>query len=221
MAGRRTWARLVPLALALAAASAHAGRHGVEPAAMLDAGECELEVTPNRLQGGVTAIEAEFACGLGFLQLGGEAEYEREPPDSSTGWALEAKWSRDLGDWTLGLFLQSGWLAHERPRHSGVALTGLASYRLREDLQLHLNVGREFVRGGEDGPRSGVGIEWEVRPAWSLMAERYVRDETHFARGTVRYSTGPWSFALGHAHRLSGPEPSRWILTVSREFDVD
>jgi hypothetical protein len=213
---------IATLVLGLAGADARADRHGVEPAPMLGRGDCESEFTLDRLQGGVGMAELELACRVGPVQLGGQAEYRRDRPDSATSWSAELKWSRTLGDWHLGVFLQNEWEAHQRPRHTGTAVTGLASYGLREDLQLHLNLGREFAHRGEDSARAGIGVEWTIIPRWTVLGERFVRDETHFARASVRWAAGHnWTLELARAQRLAGPEPSRWILGINVDLDDD
>ncbi|MBC5785581.1 hypothetical protein H8N03_21755 [Ramlibacter sp. USB13] len=223
MRATRTNLGVALAAALLAATSAHAERHGIESAEMLARGDCEAELTLDRLQGGARAAEVELTCRVGPVQLGGQAEYGREDGSSATGWTAEVKWSRPVGDWRLGVLVLADWEAHQRPRRESASLVGLASYPLREDLQLHFNLGRQFARSGEeDSARSGVAVEWAFLPRWTLLAERYVRDTTHFARGTVRWAAGrTWSLELGRVLRLAGPEPSRWVFAVSLDLDDD
>jgi hypothetical protein len=221
----RRWARQAgALALALAAGgTAHASRHGVEEAQMLPRGACELELGFARAQGGVNQYLSELACGVGPVQLTGELEHARERDGSQTGTAAEVKWAREVAPrWRAGLLLRAQWAAHQRPRHDATALVGLLGYEASDSLGLHLNLGRDFLRGGGHLTRSGIGAEWGVSNDWALLAERYAQDGTHFFRGTARFAAGRnWTLEFGRAQRLAGPEPSRWTLQVNVDLGGD
>ena len=208
-------------ALLLASGAAQASRDGVEPAEMLSRGECELELALGRQQGSVLQGMTELGCRAGPVQLSAELEHAREPDGSQTESALEVKWARSVGDqWRLGLMGRTQWQAHQHPRHDATAIVGLATFTPREDVRLHLNLGRDFVHSGPDRNRSGIGAEWLFRPRWAALLERYALDETQFLRGSLRWDAGrSWSVEFGHSHRLRGPEPSRWAVVVSFELD--
>jgi hypothetical protein len=204
----------------LATSVAHADRHGVQFTDTVERGQCEVEVTYDRDQSRVNGLETEVGCGVGPLQLGGEWEHVRERPSSKTTWALEAKWAHDINDkLKAGLFVRSQWQAHQQPRYDSTSLVALASYELRDNLDLHLNLGHEFVHCGSGQARSGIALEWRPRPGWGLLAERYVQEETHYVRAGVRWTAKePWSVELGRAQRIAGPERSLWILSIARSF---
>jgi len=204
------------LALTLASA-AHASRHGVEEAEMLPRGACELELAYARAAGRVDQYLSELSCGLGPVQLNGELEHARERGGSDTETAAEVKWAREVAPgWSAGLLLRAQWAAHQRPHHQSTALVGLLSYEASDSLGLHLNLGRDFLRGGGHLTRAGIGAEWGLNTDWKLLAERYAQDGTHFFRGTVRYAAGRnWTLEFGRAQRLAGPDPSRWTLQVN------
>jgi hypothetical protein len=223
---RTAWPHaLLGLALASAAVTAHASRDGVEPAELLPRGECELETLGKRFDGGDKALQVELSCRVGRVQLNLQAEHTRGEPRSQTQWAPEVKWSRDFGDdWRLGVLVGAAWESHRRPRYESTALVGLASYKVNENLNLHLNLGREFVHGGEGGsrPRAGAGIEWQFRKDWALVMERYAQEGTHYAQGALRWQAGRnWSLELIRSHAVRGEDPSRWGLSVSFDLDDD
>jgi hypothetical protein len=118
--------------------------------------------------------------------------------------------------------LRGQWGAHQQPRFDSTTLLGLVSWSPREDLDLHLNLGREFIHRGGSRARWAIAPEWHVRKNLSLLAERYVIDGTHFVRGTLRWDVGQgWELEAGRAVRLRGPEPSRWTLAVIIDLDED
>jgi len=106
-----------------------------------------------------------------------------------------------------------------RPRYQGSTLSGLVSWFPRDDLALHLNLGRDFVRGDADQDRSGVSVEWTARPGWSITGERYLEVQTHFVRAGLRWAISEaWSVDLSRAHRLRGPGESTWTLGATWQF---
>ena len=214
---------LAVLALACCAGTAQAGRHGVEDAEILRRGECELELTYDRLDGNTPLGQAEVSCRIGPVQLTGEAEHVREDEGSESQYAIEAKWSREVAEgWRAGVLLRGQWSAHQRPRYDATTVLGLLTWSPRENLDLHLNLGPEFLQEGGSRARWAIAPEWHVRPDLSLLAERYKIDGSHFVRGTVRWEAGHnWTLEVGRALRLAGPEPSRWTITVQIDLDDD
>lgn len=134
---------------------------------------------------------------------------------------MQAKWAREwLPGLSAGWSLSTGWQVHARPRYQGVNLAGLLTWALRDDLALHLNIGRDFAHRAADQNRSGISLEWAPRPGWSLIGERYLEDRTHFARAGLRWTASDaWTVDLSRAHRLRGPGQSAWTLGASWQFD--
>lgn len=225
MKTRTSWARHAGTCglLLAASASAYASRHGVEEAEILSRGECELELAFARAERRENQYLSEASCRVGPVQLNGELEHERARGGSQTATAAEVKWAREVAEgWSAGVLLRAQFAAHQHPHHDATALVGLLTYEPRPDLELHLNLGRDFLRGGGHLQRSGLGAEWKLRPAWSLLAERYAQDGTHFFRGTVRWAAGHnWALEFGRAQRLAGPDPSRWTIQVNIDLDDD
>jgi hypothetical protein len=211
---------LLPALVFSTAAGAAGGHHGVDDAAILEPGRCELEGWTTRSRGSERLLHAGAGCRVGPVELGLAAEHARADGAGQSGYGLQAKWARE---WRPGLSagwsLSAGWQAQARPRYQGVTLAGLVTWAAREDLALHLNVGRDLVRGGPDQNRSGVSAEWAALPGWSLLGERYYEDRTHFARAGLRWAPSPdWTVDLSRAHRLSGPGASAWTLGASWQF---
>lgn len=205
------------LAAALAASSAvraAGGHHGVDDAAILEPGTCELEGWFTRTGPGERLLHAGAGCRVGPVELGVSAERARDPSSRATGYGLEVKWATEVApDWSAGLSLSSGWQAHVRPRYQGSTAMALLTWAAREDLAVHANLGRDLLRGAPDEKRYGAAVEWMPREGWSLMAERYFESATHFVRTGVRWAVAEnVTVDLSRAHSLRGPVPSNWTL---------
>jgi hypothetical protein len=215
------------LALALAAALlaggaawAAGGHHAVDDAAILEPGNCKLESWFARAHGGERLLHAGGGCRVGPVELNAAGEYARPDGGSETGSALQAKWATELAPgFSAGLSLATGWQAHARPRYQGSTLAALFTWAARDDLALHLNLGRDFVHRDRDENRAGVSVEWTARPGWSLVAERYREQATHFMRAGARWAfTEGWNVDLSRAQRLNGPGASNWTLGALWQF---
>jgi hypothetical protein len=195
----------------------------VDDASILGRGECESANWLTHAHDGANLLHAGINCGVGPVQLGAATEPARGGGTSDTGWQLEAKWARAVADgFSVGLDLQPGWQAHQRPRFTGTRASALATWKPREDVALHLNLGRDFVPGGPDLPRGGVAVEWEPAAHWSIVAERYLEERTHFARAGLRWASGrSWTVDVSRVERLSGPTPSNWTVGLTLVFGAD
>lgn len=90
---------------------------------------------------------------------------------------------------------------------------------MRDDVALHLNVGRDFAHRAPDQCRSGISAEWSPRPGWSLVGERYREAGAHFVRAGLRWAASDaWSVDLSRAHLLRGPGESNWTLGTNWQF---
>ncbi len=58
------------------------------------------------------------------------------------------------------------------PAWTGGTVAGLLTWAPRDDLALHLNVGRDYVHRVENTDHSGVALEWSATPQCSFVAER-------------------------------------------------
>jgi hypothetical protein len=207
------------VALACAQAFAAGGHHAVDDAAILEPGQCEAESWLARARS-EKLLHLGAGCRVGPVELGVASEYARQPGGSQTGWGLQAKWAHELREGlSIGAALSAGWAAHVRPRFQASTASLLATWVPVESIALHANLGRDFVHQGADLGRSGVGIEWTARQGWTLMAERYLEEQTHFARAGVRWAASDaWTLDLSRSARLRGPGESAWTLGATWQF---
>ena len=196
------------------------GHHALDDAVILEPGTCQVESWLTRSAGNERLLHAGGACRAGAIELGVAAERARAGGDSQHGYQVQGKWATEVvPGFNAGLSLTGLSLAHARPRYQATSMVGLASWFPREDLALHLNLGRDFLQGQADQNRAGVSVEWTVRAGWSLTGERYYEAATHFLRAGVRWAINEaWSVDLSRAHRLQGPGTSSWTLGATWQF---
>jgi len=219
----RTIPRSIGLAIALAATNAvwaAGGHHALDDAVILEPDTCQVETWLARSHGGERRLHAGPGCRVGPVEVGVAAEYARQDGTSETGYAAQVKWAREwMPGFSAGLSVSGGWQAHVRPRYQATTVLALATWVPREDVALHLNLGRDFLRGALNQKRSGVSVEWTPRESWSVTAERYIEEQTHFARAGVRCTINDaWTADLSRAHRLHGPGESNWTFGITRLF---
>jgi hypothetical protein len=216
----RTWALLVGT-FSASCAMAAGGHHAVDDAAILDDGLCKLE---GWLAGGRDSerlVHAGGGCRVGPVELNAAGEHTRADGGSESSSGLQMKWATEVAPgFSAGLSLAASWQSHVRPRHQTDTLVTLFTWALRDDLALHVNLGRDFNHADADQNRGGVSAEWRVQPNWSVVAERYLDTGTHFLRAGVRRAvTEGWSIDLSRAHRLRGPAGSNWTLGTTWQFE--
>jgi hypothetical protein len=215
-------ARTLTLSFGLASGAAWAagGHHALDDATILEPDTCEAESWLTQSRGGQRLLHAGGACRVGPVELGAAAEHAREAGASGTGYALQVKWTTEVvPGFSAGFSLTPAWQAHARPHYQATTLMGLATWTPREDVALHLNLGRDFVRASSDENRAGVSVEWFPREHWSLTAERYLEQQAHFVRAGLRwFATELWTFDVSRAQRLHGPGESTWTLGVTRRI---
>ncbi|QJW83420.1 hypothetical protein HK414_02160 [Ramlibacter terrae] len=155
------------------AAFAAGGHHAVDDAAILEAGQCEVEGWASRAPAGDRLLHAGLGCRAGPVELGVAAEAARQG-GSQAAYGLSAKWAQALGeDLSVGASIGPNWQAHAAPRYQGFTVAALATWTPREDLALHLNLGRDIVHRGRGLARHGLAAEWLPVQDWSFVAERY------------------------------------------------
>lgn len=219
-AAARCGAVIAALLWASTSVMAAGGHHALDDAVILEPGTCQVESWFSRAADHQRLLHAGGGCRVGPLELGVAAEHARGDGASDTGYQVQGKWATELAaGLNAGLSLTGGWQAHARPRYQATTLSALLSWFPRDDLALHLNLGRDFVRRQDDEDRAGVSLEWTVRPGWSLTTERYLEAGTHFARAGVRWAINEaWSVDLSRAHALRGPGVSNWTLGATWQF---
>ncbi len=194
------------------------GHHAVDDAAILDAGSCEVESWVSKARGGSRLLHAGAGCRVGPVELGVGAEFARQGGVSDTSYQVQAKWATALNPGVnVGISLTAISAAHLRPSYQGSTAAILLTWAVRDDINLHLNIGRDFVHRGPRLNRSGISAEWGFQEGWSLVAERYAQDLAHFARLGIRGNISPgWTIDFSRAQRLRGPGESDWTLGLTR-----
>lgn len=214
--------RTAALALLLAASAAHSagGHHAVDDATLLEPGQCKLEGWFAHPRGGQRRLHAGAGCRVGPLELGLSGEHARADGSRQSDYGLHAKWARGwLPGFSVGGSLSSTWQSQARPRYQGMTAAALLTWAMRDDLAVHLNVGRDFAYRAPDQGRSGIAAEWIPKAGWSLVGERYQEEGSHFVRAGLRWAASDtWSVDLSRAHRLRGPGESSWTLGTSWQF---
>lgn len=203
-------------------ALAAGGHHAVDDAAIADPGACKIEGWVSSEDGGERLAHAGGACRVGPIELNASAAYAREHEGGSiNGYSLQGKWATPVArGFSVGLLLASGWQARTQPRWVGTTVSTLFTWTPRDDLAFHMNLGRDFVNGGQDLDHSGVAVEWTATPGWTLLAERFVQLQTQYLRGGLRWAVNDaWTIDLSRAHSLSGRFGSIWTIGTSWQWD--
>lgn len=213
---KAAWTLLIPVFAGMTsiAAQAAGGHHAIDDAALVDTGKCEIESWVTRDSSRGHLLHAGAACRVADVELGLFTEHATLEGTSSDTQGLQAKWAREwLPGLSAGVSLQAAWDPHQRPRYQATTVVGLLTWAAREDTNVHVNVGRDFVRQGGNLARSGVGIDWAPVARWTFQGERYVEDQSHFVRAGSRWmASDRWSLDLSRAQNLRGPKPSNWTL---------
>jgi hypothetical protein len=213
---RAAWSLWIPVFAGMTAVAAQAagGHHAIDDAALVETGLCEIESWAARDSSRGHLLHAGASCRVSDIELGLFTERARQDGDGSNDYGVQVKMAREwLPGLSAGLSLQAAWDSHQQPRYRGTTAIGLLTWAARDDLNVHLNVGRDFVHQGVDLARSGVAFDWMATSRWMLMAERYLEDQTHFVRAGTRWFTSDrFSLDLSRAQNLRGPKPSNWTL---------
>lgn len=196
------------------------GHHAVDDAAILDENQCEAEGWWSRTRGDGQSLHAGAACRVGAVELGGAVDRAKPDGEPATQGGLQVKWASALTpSLNFGASLSAGWQANAHPSHQGTTAALLLTWVPAENLALHANLGKDFLRGGDRANRSGAAIEWTAAAGWTLVAERYVQERLHFVRAGVRWAfSQDWSVDASHAHRLGGTSGSNWTVGFTRQF---
>lgn len=221
--------RCAPLAVLLAVSSvvslsAHAagGHHAVDDAALLDVGKCKLEGWAERETGGTRSLQHLGAgCRLGPVELGLNIDSEKQAiSDLATSFGPQIKWAFPLSE-TLSMgAAASVKFNSQSPRYVSSTLVFPFSWRATDALSVHLNWGRNFLRGGLGQPRGGVSLEWAPVGDWSLVAERFREASNNASRLGARYTLTPdIKLDISHARGLKAEGVNWWTVGLIWELD--
>lgn len=213
-------------------AHAAGGHHAVDDAAILDPGQCNVELWAERSTLDRRRLQhLGTACHLAGVELGLNLDRDRSTAPASDGTTsaapalhargLQAKWATALRpDLSIGLVGALSW-QDQAPRVQQSLLVPL-SWTPREDLALHLNLGRSFRAGAADRAARGIAVEWQPVPAWQGLAEWFDDGLRPLARlGLRRYVGEQVSLDLSYAKTTSArraPAEGWWTLGLTWEF---
>jgi hypothetical protein len=201
-------------------AHAAGGHHAVDDAAIGEPGDCKVETWFSRASGGDRLLHAGTGCVIGPVELSVAGERARGDGQGATTWSAQAKWATEVAPgFSVGAAAVPAWQPGASPRFQGTTLTALGTWRARDDISLHLNFGRNFVRDGQSGNRGGIAAEWAPAPGWQLLAERFFEQDVHFARVGARWAfTEGWSVDISRAQHLKGDGVSFWTVGATWQF---
>jgi len=215
----RIWVLLAGSVSATCAIAA-GGHHAVDDAAITDPGGCKVETWWTAAHDSDRLLHAGGGCRVGPVELNAAGEHAHDAGGSQSTSSLQMKWATEVAPgFSAGLSLAASWQAHAQPRHQTDTLVTLFTWAVRDDLALHLNLGRDFNHADADQNRGGVSAEWRAQPNWSVVAERYLDGGTHFVRAGVRWAVSEgWNIDLSRAQRLRGPADSNWTVGATWQF---
>lgn len=209
LAGLASLAGLLMLPLGAGAAGGH---HAVDDAAIVEPGQCHLEAwaeqsRAHRLQ------HLGPACHVLGVEAG--LNLDRDAAGAH-GAGLQLKWARALQPGLdASLVWATGWQAGET-RFAGQMLLLPLSWAPRDDLALHLNLGREFRPHGTDAGRYGAALEWRVAARWQALAEWWRDALGPQRRLGLRYAAGERvSIDLSHARAPDASRSAWWTLGLN------
>jgi len=215
-------AAIAGLAATVAPVQAAGGHHTVDDAALLEPGQCQLEVWFEREAGNARSLlHAGPACRAGPVQLGLALDRERSDASPATSsFSAQLKWARPLDErWSVGAVLALA--GQDRsPRYVGSTIVIPVTWKATDTLLAHLNVGRDFRHRQRDLNRAGLALEWAPLETGSLVAERYWEGGAHFRRVGARWALTPsTNIDLSQARGLHGSAPAWWTLGLSWTFE--
>ena len=221
-----TAAALAAALVSAAPALAAGGHHAVDDAALLEPGQCQLELWWDHESGGARSLlHAGPACRVGAVELGLNLDHVRLDGTGTTSIAgAQLKWARDVGNgWSAGVVL---WLAGQdrAPHNLGSTIVIPVTWQATETLLAHVNVGRDFRPGERDLNRAGIALEWTPLGNGSLngslIVERFREGGANFWRAGARWALTPMSSVdLSRARGLDSSAGAWWTLGLSWVFE--
>jgi hypothetical protein len=196
---------------------ASGGHHAVDDASILDPGKCLLETWADRfLHDTGTVLHAGGGCHVGSVELGLNLDSARFSGKTVVFAGPQAKWAQPVSDTiAAGLVVAASW----RNGPSGYAGTTVffpLTWQARDALLVHVNLGRDFVRGDADGPRAGIAVEWTPSDSWSFVAERFRELGASYWRTGARFAPSPVvNVDLSYARSIHESATSRWTVGVT------
>ncbi len=204
------------------AATAHAagGHFAVDDASILDPGQCQVEVWRDGADHVGSVWHVGPACRVGPVELAVNAERVdvRDRP-TQTLLGPQIKWARAIDErLSIGLVVGATW-RDATSRYVGATAYVPLTVQLVESLQMHVNVGQDWLHEGPDRGRGGISLEWQATPAWALIGERFRQLGGDFARVGVHWQAeDAIGFDLSRARGLGAAAASGWAIGISWAF---
>jgi len=220
-----TWAGAICCATLLGAIggpAAAGGHFAIDDAAVLDAGQCQVDVwIESEARADRRLVHAGPSCGFGPVELGlGWDRLRTSSADLPTATSAQVKWAVGITETlSVGAAAAAYWQAAS-PRYLGTSLVIPLSWRISDSLQTHVNLGRDFLHRGPNPTRAGVSVEWQPVSGWLLIAEQFRQFEGTFARAGLRWEPSKaLSVELSLADRWGGRSSSWWAFGVAWAFE--
>ena len=198
------------------------GHHAVDDAAILDPGQCQLEVWNDREEGGLRSVfHTGPACRVGPVELGLNLDRSRTDTGGSiVSGGPQLKWAMPLSEhWSTGVVVAATWKSRA-PRYVGSSLVVPLTWQASDTLALHANLGRDFRHGERDSFHGGVAAEWSPTQALSFVAERWREGSVHYWRTGLRWTLSPaFNIDLSQARGLHGSARPWWSLGMTWVVD--
>lgn len=195
------------------------GHHAVDDASILDAGQCQVEVWAE--QASRHALQhVGPACGLAGVELGLNLERSAVGTGSAAGSAgAQVKWAADVQPGlAVGVVWAAGWQG-ANARFTGQTLLLPVSWSPREDLDLHVNVGRDLRPHAADVECLGVALEWKPTANGQALVEWWRDSSGSQARLGWRYVIRDGlSVDLSRAESLRHSGAGWWTAGLNRVF---
>ena len=221
---RASLARALALAVGLWAQDGHTagGQFGVDDAAILDAGMCQIETWGERADHAGSLLHAGAACRVGAVELGLNAD-RIDPRDGGpiTPIGPQIKWAVGVDDrLSVGLVALAAWQG-STPRYAGATLYAPLTWRAAEVLLLNVNIGWDWVRGVPSRGRAGISLEWQASAEWTVIVERYGQYGAEVARAGLRWQPSDvLAVDLSRARGLGSRSGGSWTLGATWTFDA-
>ena len=165
-------------------------------------------------------LHAGGACRVQGVELGLNLDRARLSDKTVVFSGTQIKWARPVSDTlAVGLAVAATW-RNKPSGYAGSTVVVPLTWQAGDEWLVHVNVGRDFLRGDADEPRVGIAIEWMPSDSWSFVAERVRELATNYWRAGARLALMPAvTVDLSHARGINEDASSRWAVGVTWTFD--
>jgi hypothetical protein len=194
----------------------------VDDAALLEAGQCQLDTWVEREGSARALVHVGPTCRIGPVELGlngDRTQSSGQKPSTIVG--AQIKWAAAVDERvSVGLVALTGWQG-SAPRYAAAALYVPLSVHVAPSLWLHANGGRDWSAGAPPTSRAGLAVEWMALRDGTVIAERFRQSGGNFARLGARWQAGAIiSVELSRAHGVGSTSGAWWTLGVNWVLDA-